>query len=249
MLMPQPLLGMGSTLLSQNLPNSATYRVVIADDHPLFREAITSVVRRTLRDAEILEASDLASLQALDLSDVDLLLLDLTMPGVHGLSGLVHVRAQAPAVAVMVVTATEDPAVVQRALGLGAAGFVPKSAGLAEISQAIEKVLAGGISVPDRFTGTPFQLSQTEISATRRIGSLTPQQFRIATLLAAGMLNKQIAWELGIAEATVKVHMSTILRKLNVQNRTQVALLIQILDFEGLTGPDVKLADEVIRGP
>ena len=239
-------------MLDQIQPGAATYRVVIADDHPLFREAIISVVRRTLTDAEILEASDLASLQALDLADADLLLLDLTMPGVHGLSGLVHVRAQAPAVAVIVITAMEDPAVVQRALGLGAAGFVPKSASLGEISQAIEKVLAGGISVPERFNCTqvePVRLSQTEISATRRIGSLTPQQFRIATLLAAGMLNKQIAWELGIAEATVKVHMSTILRKLNVQNRTQVALLIQILDFEGLTGAEVKLADEVIRGP
>ena len=239
-------------MLDQIQPGAATYRVVIADDHPLFREAIISVVRRTLTDAEILEASDLASLQALDLADADLLLLDLTMPGVHGLSGLVHVRAQTPAVAVIVITAMEDPAVVQRALGLGAAGFVPKSASLGEISQAIEKVLAGGISVPERFNCThvePVRLSQTEISATRRIGSLTPQQFRIATLLAAGMLNKQIAWELGIAEATVKVHMSTILRKLNVQNRTQVALLIQILDFEGLTGAEVKLADEVIRGP
>lgn len=239
---------MRSALLNQNQDNSATYRVVIADDHPLFREAISAVVHRTLPDAEIFEASDLASLQALDLTDVDLLLLDLTMPGVHGLSGLVHVRAQAPAVAVMIISAMEDPAVMQRALGLGAAGFVPKSASLSEISQAIEKVLAGGISVPERFTATPLQLSQTEISATRRIGSLTPQQFRIATLLAAGMLNKQIAWELGIAEATVKVHMSTILRKLHVQNRTQVALLIQVLDFEGLTGADVKIADEVIRG-
>ena len=144
----------------------------------------------------------------------------------------------------------EDAAVVQRAIGLGAAGFVPKSSNLSEISQALETVLAGNISVPERFTSfasEPKKLSETEISATRRIGSLTPQQFRIATLLAAGMLNKQIAWELEIAEATVKVHMSTILRKLNVQNRTQVALLIQVLDFEGLTGPNVKLADEVIR--
>lgn len=232
-------------------PNSSEpYRIAVVDDHPLFREAIVSVVRRTFAGAEILEASDLASLQALDLENLDLLLLDLNMPGVHGLSGLVHVRAQAPAVAVIVVTAMEDAAVVQRAIGLGAAGFVPKSSSLSEISQALEAVLAGGVSVPERFASfalTPKKLSETELSATRRIGTLTPQQFRIATLLAAGMLNKQIAWDLGIAEATVKVHMSTILRKLNVQNRTQVALLIQVLDFEG-AGTDVKLADEVIRG-
>ena len=232
-------------------PNSSEpyYRIAVADDHPLFREAIVSVVRRTFAGAEILEAFDLASLQALDLEDVDLLLLDLNMPGVHGLSGLVHVRAQAPAVAVVVVTAMEDAAVVQRAIGLGAAGFVPKSSSLSEIRKALETVLAGGVSVPERFASfalEPKKLSETELSATRRIGTLTPQQFRIATLLAAGMLNKQIAWDLGIAEATVKVHMSTILRKLNVQNRTQVALLIQVLDFEG-TGT-FKLADEVIRG-
>ena len=225
------------------------YRIAVADDHPLFREAIVSVVRRTFAGAEILEASDLASLQALDWEDVDLLLLDLNMPGVHGLSGLVHVRAQAPTVPVVVVTAMEDAAVVQRAIGLGAVGFVPKSSSLSEISQALEAVLAGGVSVPERFARLalePKKLSETEISATRRIGTLTPQQFRIATLLAGGMLNKQIAWDLGIAEATVKVHMSTILRKLNVQNRTQVALLIQVLDFEG-AGTDVKLADEVVR--
>ena len=230
--------------------NAPNYRIVVADDHPLFREAIVAVVRRTFAESEILEATDLASLQALDLEDVDLLLLDLNMPGVHGLSGLVHVRAQAPAVAVIVVTAMDDAAVVQRAIGLGAAGFVPKSSNLSEISKALETVLAGGISLPERFTNfalAPTKLSETEISATRRIGTLTPQQFRIATLLAAGMLNKQIAWDLGIAEATVKVHMSTILRKLNVRNRTQVALLIQVLDFEGLTGADVKLADEVVR--
>ena len=234
----------------QNLPSESNYRIVVADDHPLFREAIVSVVRRTFANAEILEASDLASLQALDLEDVDLLLLDLNMPGVHGLSGLVHVRAQAPSVAVVVVTAMEDAAVVQRAIGLGAAGFVPKSSNLSEISKALVTVLAGGTSVPERFLNVKLAskpLSESELSATRRIGTLTPQQFRIATMLAGGMLNKQIAWELGIAEATVKVHMSTILRKLNVQNRTQVALLIQVLDFEGLTGAGVKLTDEVIR--
>ncbi len=97
-------------------------------------------------------------------------------------------------------------------------------------------MLAGGISVPERLANAslePAKLSSSEISASRRIATLTPQQFRIASLLAAGMLNKQIAWDLGISEATVKVHMSMILRKLNVQNRTQVALLIQAVDFDG----------------
>lgn len=218
------------------MSSESNYRVVVVDDHPLFREAIVSVVRRTLAKAEIIEISDLASLQALNLDDVDMLLLDLNMPGVHGLSALIHVRAQAPTVAIIVVTALEDQAVMQRAISLGAAGFVPKSASLSEISQALETVLAGGISVPERLANAslePAKLSSSEISASRRIATLTPQQFRIASLLAAGMLNKQIAWDLGISEATVKVHMSMILRKLNVQNRTQVALLIQAVDFDG----------------
>ena len=172
------------------------------------------------------------------------------MPGVYGLSGLVHVRAQAPAVAVVVVTAMEDSTVVQRAIGLGAAGFVPKSSSLNEISNALETVLAGNISVPERFASLALKakkLSATEISAIRRIGTLTPQQFRIAALLAAGMLDEQIAWDLGIAEAAVSESISTILRKLSVQDRTQVALLFQGLDFEGLSGTDAKLGEEVVR--
>lgn len=232
------------------MPSEPNYRIVVADDHPLFREAIISAVRRTFPDAEIFEACDLASLQALDLDDVDLLLLDLNMPGVYGLSGLVHVRAQAPAVAVVVVTAMEDSTVVQRAIGLGAAGFVPKSSSLNEISNALETVLAGNISVPERFASLALKakkLSATEISAIRRIGTLTPQQFRIAALLAAGMLDEQIAWDLGIAEAAVSESISTILRKLSVQDRTQVALLFQGLDFEGLSGTDAKLGEEVVR--
>lgn len=220
----------------KNVLMEPNYRVVVADDHPLFREAIVSVVRRTLANAEIIEICDLTGLQAQNLDDVDMLLLDLNMPGVHGLSALVHARAQAPSVAVIVVTAMEDPVIMQRALDLGAAGFVPKSANLCEISKALQTVLAGGVSVPERlssYISEPSQLSEPAITASRRIATLTPQQFRIASLLAAGMLNKQIAWELGISEATVKVHMTTILRKLNVQNRTQVALLIQAVDFEG----------------
>ncbi len=108
------------------MSSESNYRVVVVDDHPLFREAIVSVVRRTLATAEIIEICDLASLQALNLDDVDVLLLDLNMPGAHGLSALIHVRAQAPTVAIIVVTALEDQAVMQRAISLGAAGFVPK---------------------------------------------------------------------------------------------------------------------------
>ena len=237
-------------MTEHSLPSALAYRIVVVDDHPLFREAIVSVVRRAFPGAAIIEAFDLASLQALDLDDVDLLLLDLNFPGVHGFSGLVHLRAQAPAVAVVVVTALEDAAVVQRAISLGAAGFVPKSSNLSEISKSLEAVLAGRVSVPAWFTTFALQpkpLSETENSAARRIGSLTPQQFAIAMCLTTGLQAEQIAVELGLDEATVKALIATMMRKLNVQNYAQVAQLVKVLDFEGLTGAEVKLADKIVR--
>ncbi len=229
-----------------------SHRVLVADDHPLFREALVGRVRRVLPMVDIVEVCDLSSLQQALSSggEFDLLLLDLNMPGAHGLSALVHARAVAPGMAVIVVSAMEDAAVVQRAIGLGAAGFIPKSSNLVEIGQALTQALAGEITIPERYAGSDFgahTLSDAETDAARRISLLTPQQYRIASLLAAGMLNKQIAWDLAITEATVKVHMSTILRKLGAQNRTQVALLMQMLDFERSTG-NVANPSEVRRG-
>ncbi|GMU44850.1 MAG: response regulator transcription factor [Xanthomonadales bacterium] len=215
------------------------WRVLVADDHPLFREALVGRVRQLLPEASLVEVDDLPALQAAISADEapDLLLLDLHMPGAEGLSALVHVRALSPTTAVVVVSATEDDAVIQRALSLGAAGFIPKSASLPEIGRALQCVLAGEIATPEgRRADAGKGLAEAEDHAARRIGQLSPQQYRIATMLAAGLLNKQIAWELGISEATVKVHMSTILRKLGARNRTQVALLMQVLDFGGSIG-------------
>lgn len=225
------------------------WRVLVADDHPLFREALVGRVRQLLPEAQVVEVDDLPALQAAIAADEepDLLLLDLHMPGAEGLSALVHARALLPTTAVVVVSASEDSAVVQRALGLGAAGYIPKSASLAEIGRALQRVLAGEIAVPERLHATAAGgLAAAEDNAARRIGQLSPQQYRIATMLAAGRLNKQIAWELGISEATVKVHMSTILRKLGARNRTQVALLMQVLDFGGSVGAS-QVPEEVRR--
>lgn len=228
----------------------APHRVLVADDHPLFREALVGRLQRLLPGSAIVEVDSLPALQSeIDTGEEpDLLLLDLHMPGADGLSALVHARALLPATAVLVVSALEDPAVVHRALGLGAAGFIPKSASLSEIGRALARVLAGEIAVPERLAEQPATgLSEAESNAARRIGQLSPQQYRIATMLAAGRLNKQIAWDLGITEATVKVHMSTILRKLGARNRTQVALLMQMLDFGGSTG-GAGAPEEVRRG-
>lgn len=227
-----------------------SHRVVVADDHPLFREALVARVRRLLPEADIIEVADLPSMQAAIAGhdDIDLLLLDLNMPGADGLSALVHARALAPGTAVVVVSAMDDPAVVHRAMGLGAAGFISKSADLAQISGTLTQVLAGEIASPallaDGSHAPP--LSEAEANAARRIAQLSPQQYRIATMLAAGRLNKQIAWDLGITEATVKVHMSTILRKLGAQNRTQVALLMQLLNFDRSTR-DAAAPEEIRR--
>jgi len=207
--------------------------VVIADDHPMFRHALVMRVMADYPSALVLEADAIDSLHALlsQHESIDLVLLDLNMPGSHGLSSLIHVRANNPGLSIVVVSASEDPSTIRRALQLGAAGFIPKSSSLATISSALAQVFAGSRYVPDILIGVNFPaLSDTEQASAQKVGSLTPQQFRIASLLAEGMLNKQIAWLLKITEATVKVHMRTIMEKLDVRNRTQVALLFQTFD-------------------
>lgn len=208
-------------------------RLIVADDHPLFREAVVGRLRHSLGNVQIDEAADYDGVhRLLDADgDVDLLLLDLHMPGAQGLSALVHVRAQYPGLPVVLISAECAPETMARARSLGASGYIPKSTPAAEMVAAVRGVLAGELSWP---AGTPTlaasAMAPEMASAATLIAGLTPQQFRIATLLAQGLLNKQIAWELGIAENTVKVHMSTILRKLSVHNRTQVALIMQALE-------------------
>jgi DNA-binding NarL/FixJ family response regulator len=155
--------------------------------------------------------------------DVDLILLDLTMPGVQGFSGLMSLRAQYPELPVVIVSATEEPTVIRRAMDFGASGFIPKSIDIDSIGGAIQAVLAG-----DTWTPPDVDLSATEDAETadlvRRLGTLTPQQVRVLTMLSEGLLNKQIAYELGVSEATVKAHVSAILDKLGVDSRTQAVI-------------------------
>jgi DNA-binding NarL/FixJ family response regulator len=225
---------------TDSLAWAAGTTVLIADDHPIYREAIRSRVMAVIPGAECSEAASLEALVALVEAghDFDLILLDLNMPGASGLSGLVHVRHLLPSTSVLVISATDDPEVIQRALALGAAGFLPKTAGSEQIALALHTVLRG-----DRYRPPPAmiwdyapRLAEAERHAAELISRLTPQQFRICALIARGLLNKQIAWELGITEATVKVHMSTILKKLGLKNRTQVALIMQTLD-DGVSRP------------
>jgi DNA-binding NarL/FixJ family response regulator len=201
-------------------------RILIADDHPLILGALRQAVAGAIEGVEIHEARDFESLAAaLEAQpDMDLVLLDLSMPGVRGFSGLLYLRAERPGLPVIVVSANEDRAVMRHCLEFGAAAYIPKSLNVETMRAAIRTVLDGGRwTPPDLDAKTP---AHREASAlVKRLSSLTPQQVRVLMMLSQGLLNKQIAYELSVSEATVKAHVSAILQKLGVESRTQAVIL------------------------
>jgi len=209
--------------------------LLIADDHPLFRAALGQALRSIDAELQLLEADslDAARAQLTAHPQVDLLLLDLHMPGSHGLMGLAALRGEFPGVVVLMVSAQDDPEVVRRALAYGASGYVPKSLDLAGIRQALEAALAGESWLPpglrQAVKSAPAQPADLDIAA--RLGRLTPQQIRVLQLVAQGRLNKQIADALGIQERTVKAHVSAIFERLGVRNRTQAGVLLRSLEL------------------
>jgi len=204
--------------------------LIIADDHPLFRAALKEAVSRHIPGAQIVEASSLDTLRRAiaEHPEADLILLDLRMPGAKGFSSLLYLRAEHPAVPVIVVSASEDASVVQRALDFGASGFIPKSARIETIGDSVRTVLGGGVSAP-RVPDRGGRADEQDRDQARRLSTLTPQQLRVLTMLAEGQSNKFIAGNLAIAEATVKAHITGILRKLGIERRTQAAILAQRL--------------------
>lgn len=209
--------------------------LLVADDHPLFRAALRGAARDAVDGLMVHEADSLDGvLGVLEREpDIDLVLLDLHMPGNHGLAGLAAVRAQYPHVAVVVVSANDDPRVVRRALDHGAAGYLPKSAGLDELRDAIRAVLACEQWLPAslRATVARTQSSSSDANLAARLASLSPQQFRVLTLVAQGLLNKQIADRLDVQERTVKAHLSAIFERLGVRNRTQASVVLRELEL------------------
>ena len=204
---------------------AATTRLVIADDHPLFRDALRQAVESVVASARIDEAGSFEELTALldQDSDVDLVLLDLTMPGISGFSGLIYLRAQFPAIPVVIVSASDDGGTIRQSLDFGASGFIPKRFGVDTLRDAITKVLGGDVWVPadtDLSSVTDPELARLR----HRLVTLTPQQVRVLMMLSEGLLNKQIAYELGVSEATIKAHVSAILQKLGVESRTQAVI-------------------------
>ncbi|MBO0905607.1 response regulator transcription factor [Jiella sonneratiae] len=210
---------------------------IVADDHPLFRGALKEILRSLPGGAEIVEAADFGeAAAALDRhGDADLLLLDLAMPGTSGLSGLALLRAEHPSVPIAIVSASEDSLIVARALDLGASGFIPKSAGFDEIRSAIETLLRGDVWLPPNLSlDAPGDPEVSELI--ERMRSLTPQQTRVLAMLGRGLLNKQIAYELGVSEPTIKAHVSAVLLKLGVDSRTQAVIRLAKLGIDPQRG-------------
>ena len=209
--------------------------ILIVDDHPLFRHALIQAVRYTLPQANIAETATVAEFYAFleNGPEPDIVLLDLHLPGASGFSALVHVRAQYPAIPIVVVSAHEETSVIQRSLAHGAVAYIPKSAPPAHIGEALHAVLAGDSWAPPNL---PLSLNdpraRDEADFAERIKALTPQQFRVLMMMAEGLLNKQIAYTLEVSEATIKAHVTAIFRKLGVQNRTQAVLAIGTLNIE-----------------
>ena len=210
----------------------ATYEILIADDHPLFRSALHQAVALGLgSDVRLVEVASIAELekQLAIKADWDLVLLDLNMPGAYGFSGLVLLRGQYPQIPVVMVSAQEEASVMVRSREFGASGFIPKSSSMEAIQNAVRTVLDGDVSWPPQaFEEVP--VSAEAKAASEGLASLTPQQFRVLTMVCEWLLNKQIAYELSVSEATIKAHVTAIFRKLGVRTRTQAALLLQQLE-------------------
>lgn len=210
-------------------------RAIIADDHPLFRAAMNQALSDTL-SSEILEVSSFQQLeQALFTQpQIELVFLDLSMPGNQGLTGLSTLRSQYPDILVVIVSANEDTRVVRQAMALGASGYIPKSVPLPEWKTAVVTVLAGDNWLPASMQDVINQPDKELSAFANQLEQLTPQQFKVLQCIANGLLNKQIAYQLGVQETTIKQHVSAILRKLNCINRTQAGILFKQM----LTTPD-----------
>jgi DNA-binding NarL/FixJ family response regulator len=204
------------------------YTIIIADDHPLFRNALFQSVHMAVNGANLLEADSLATLQDLlsRESDPDLILLDLKMPGANGMSGLIQLRSDYPDLPIVVISASEEASVVSQVKKYGAFGFIPKSSDIRVLNNALNQVLQGEPYFPEELILTDKSADQLS----EKIATLTPQQYKVLGMLSDGLLNKQIAYELNVSEATIKAHMTAIFRKLGVKNRTQAVILLNELN-------------------
>lgn len=204
-------------------------KIILADDHPLFRQALTLTLKSHFSDTEIFDAQTIPELEQhlQKENDADLLLLDLDIPGAQGFNSLITIRRTYPNLGVVIISGFEDKETIYKAMSFGAAGFIPKSTPVSDMVIAIKEVLNGKLWTPDgEFTGQ----AKTSI-AEDKIASLTAKQHEILLMFADGLLNKQIAYELGLSESTIKSHASTIFLKLGVRNRTQAVIVLNELQL------------------
>ncbi|MGF1750894.1 response regulator [Vibrio cionasavignyae] len=201
-----------------------TYTIIIADDHPLFRNALFQSVHMAISGANLLEADSLSSLLSLleKSEEPDLILLDLKMPGANGMSGLIQLRADHPDIPIVVISASEEASIVSQVKMHGAFGFIPKSSDMKVLIGALNQVLEGEPYFPIELMSEDSAYSDLA----EKIATLTPQQYKVLGMLSDGLLNKQIAYDLNVSEATIKAHMTAIFRKLGVKNRTQAVILL-----------------------
>ena len=208
-------------------------KIIIADDHPMFRNALRLALNLEQSGCQIIEAESSESLrvQLNEHNDADLLVLDLNMPGVEGFSALAFVQKKYPNLPIIMISANDKPETIMHAKHFGALGFVSKSADIADIRKGLETVLLGDTYFPYQFN-EQFNQSQddTLIETTRQVAELTPKQLKVLSMIKQGLLNKQIAYDLSISEATVKAHVTAIMRKLNVNNRTQAVMKVANID-------------------
>ena len=213
---------------------------LIVEDHPLFREALEGAVCLARPEAIILQATSVR--EAIEVlarnHQTDLVLLDLSMPGTTGLSGVMQIRKTFPKIPIVIVSGYEDIKIVQSVLALGVSGYIPKSTSRQELANAIGEVLRGTVYLPSHYREAARirRPKSDNLELLKRLHDLTPQQLRVLDMLRRGLQNKQIAYELKISETTVKVHVSDILRKLNVLSRTNAIIEISKIDFASLVG-------------
>lgn len=208
--------------------------IIIADDHPLFRNALRQALTNVFTNTLWYEADSADALQSsLDNPELnpDLVLLDLQMPGSNGYSTLIHLRAHYPSIPVVVISAYEDNDTISRAMHYGSSGFIPKSASMDTLANAISTVLLGDFWLPE---GVELQeINNDDINQMAcKLKTLTPQQYKVLQMFAEGLLNKQIAYDLSVSEATIKAHATAIFKKLGVRNRTQAVISLKQLEMK-----------------
>lgn len=209
--------------------------IIIADDHPIYRNAMVQTLTTMLPEINSFEASNLKEINKIlaTINSDCLLILDLHMPGVNGFEGLAYVSQSYPDIPIIMISADEDPYILPMSKRHGAKGFIPKSAKIPLICEAVTAVLNGDEWFPDHVIDIP-EMRELD-TLTEKVSLLTARQLEVFNLLANGLLNKQIAFEMSVTEATVKAHVTGIMRKLNVNNRTEVMLIankININQFE-----------------